>query len=273
MNLSIQNEKWLSKKRKVIDLVDEDDSDAEDNKERSVKSEHLSDTEERDERVKNMEHHLHVMMDLMEKLMSEALDCPGRSRTLIESIQKEAKKLGKANESLNEVRRDGYSSYDGDDEETMIEYFRDNKDQKWATMYQQLRDYRIENGNSNVPQKFHENQPLGRWVGTQRENRKIGRLSQDRIDKLDRLYFNWGKNMPDPPSWDGMYQRLVDYQKEHESCNVPFNKTKPSQLAKWMAHQRMEYKLFKKNSAFSLLTPSQIRRLNAISFNWKGPKL
>ena len=227
-----------------------------------------SSIKDKNERLENMEKHLQNMIDLMEELMSKAMGCPTKSRGLIKALGNELKKLDKANVPSNEVHDDDLSS----DEETDIESISNPLDKNWELKYRELRDYRIEKGNCDVPQKYSENPQLGRWVTTQRVKKKGGNLAQEKIDKLDRLYFNWGKNMPTTPSWSEMYQRLVSYWKEHENCKVPFNRTKPSALAKWMAHQRMEYKRWKKGRD-SLLLPAQIRKLDEIDFDWKGPKM
>ena len=50
-------------------------------------------------------------------------------------------------------------------------------------------------GNCNVPVSH---KPLGTWVSTQRTQRRQsgeGKLSQDRIRRLDELGFNWGTTM------------------------------------------------------------------------------
>ncbi len=291
-----------SKKRKVIDLVEEDDSEIEnlvmdedapetDNivkvkvenavkkedtheTENRVKEDDASETESQVDRLENMKRHLNQILNVMDEIMSEAA-CPEKSLTLIKALQNEAEDLRKANGPTGEEREEEeYDSSDDDDndDESRIDFTMNEQDRNWAHNCLQLRHYLIEHGNSNVPSLFHENNKLGRWVPRQRHLRRVGKLCQERIDKPDRLYFTWGKSMPRTPSWDEMYQRLVDYWKEQESCNVPFNQKKPSALAKWMAYQRMEYKLWKKGRG-TPLTPAKIGKLNDIGFNWKGPKM
>ena len=286
-----------SKKRKVIDLVedseteslvkDEDDSETENldmdkvenrgkkedthETETRVKEEYGSETESQIDRLENMKKHFNRILNVMDELMSEAA-CPEKSLTLIKALQNEAKELRKANGPTGEGTEEDDSSDDDEDDESRIDSTMNELDRNWAHNCLQLRHYLIEHGNSNVPTLFHENKTLGRWVTNQRHLRRVGKLSQERIDKLDRLYFTWGKSMPRTASWNEMYQRLVDYWKEHENCNVPFNEKRPSALTKWMAYQRMEYKLWKKGRG-TPLTPAKILKLNEINFNWKGPKM
>ena len=160
------------------------------------------------------------------------------------------------------------------DEESVV----DEKD-KWVGMYQQLRGYRILNGDCKVPDKFAENRKLGKWVSFQKacynnvKTRKGNpKIKPDKIIKLDSLGFNWGKKYPPPVSWDDMFEQLHTFQQRMGNCNVPFNSTNPTPLAKWAAYQRSEYKRWKKGHD-SLLTLDQIGRLKDIGMNWKGPRL
>ena len=58
----------------------------------------------------------------------------------------------------------------------------------WATQLNELIKYKAKHGDCNVPQR---QRPLGSWVGTQRANYKNNKLSQDRIDRLNAIGFEW----------------------------------------------------------------------------------
>ena len=60
---------------------------------------------------------------------------------------------------------------------------------KWTSMLEQMKTYRAENGDCNVPCKYPHNPKLGRWVHTQRNQRKNGELSAQRIKILDSISF------------------------------------------------------------------------------------
>ena len=62
---------------------------------------------------------------------------------------------------------------------------------RWNEMYQGLVDYKKTRDHCNVPQDYPENPRLGRWAGFQRTLYKKGKLSQDRIDKLEAIGFEW----------------------------------------------------------------------------------
>ena len=55
-----------------------------------------------------------------------------------------------------------------------------------------------------------ENVRLGIWVKTQRKSYKQGRLSEERVRKLDRLGFVWDK---DEANWEANFQELNRYKK------------------------------------------------------------
>ncbi len=61
----------------------------------------------------------------------------------------------------------------------------------WLERLEELRQFKKENGHCNVSKNFKENPILGRWVGTQRGNKKKGALDRERVKKLNTLGFKW----------------------------------------------------------------------------------
>jgi hypothetical protein len=61
----------------------------------------------------------------------------------------------------------------------------------WDVRFGELVDYLRVNRHCNVPRSYEPNPQLGRWVDTQRQLRKKGKLAADRIAKLDSLGFQW----------------------------------------------------------------------------------
>ena len=66
----------------------------------------------------------------------------------------------------------------------------DVKEAWWEEGYQKLVGFQKEWGHCLVPQGYKD-KALGRWVGTQRQAYKKGRLSQERIKKLEAIGFQW----------------------------------------------------------------------------------
>jgi hypothetical protein len=66
--------------------------------------------------------------------------------------------------------------------------------------YDELKAYKHENGDCNVPRRCKANPELGIWVQTQRTMYKERKLAEDRVAKLEKLKFQWelrdtGKNI------------------------------------------------------------------------------
>ena len=71
------------------------------------------------------------------------------------------------------------------------EYKKKNSDdKKWISKLRKLSVYRTAKGHSNVPQSYNVD-GLGRWVNNQRTAYHNGKLSQERIEKLQDNGFVW----------------------------------------------------------------------------------
>ncbi|KAL3802882.1 hypothetical protein ACHAWO_010381 [Cyclotella atomus] len=66
----------------------------------------------------------------------------------------------------------------------------------WDEQYEQLKVYKREHGNCNVPQKYEADEKLGRWVDNQRNQLKNydgdDETKLERINRLNSLDFEWG---------------------------------------------------------------------------------
>ena len=83
---------------------------------------------------------------------------------------------------------------------------------QWEENYIQLEDFRNKNGHCNV----HQNSgSLGFWVCNLRTLRKRGKLSTERVRRLDALGFNWVAK--ERRSWYEWYMELAAYH-AHVSC-------------------------------------------------------
>ena len=61
----------------------------------------------------------------------------------------------------------------------------------WEERHQQLVDFKDKFLHTNVPQKYAENNRLGRWVNKQRINYKKNLMTKYRIQSLNKLGFEW----------------------------------------------------------------------------------
>ena len=108
-------------------------------------------------------------------------------------------------------------------------------------MYRYLVLYHAMHGHSSVPYKFrvaNNEIALGRWVHHQRHKHKTGKLSADKICQLDKVNFEWTVIDRNNQSWEAMFERLVEYKREFQHCNVPrlykgASNTEGPSLGKW----------------------------------------
>lgn len=188
-----------------------------------------------------------------------------------DKLEKTEKELAQSKERIKELELKARASTDDglsedDDEESVT-----NPNDPWEIKYKELREHRIIHGNCVVSQKG-ANPQLGNWILNQKKMQKNGKLKQERFLQLDSLGLSWGRNCTSPVSWDTHFEDLAKFAKAMGHCNVTVNANSPSALGKWVSLQRVEYRRFGKGRD-SLLTLDQIRKLNAIGFNWKGPRL
>ena len=73
----------------------------------------------------------------------------------------------------------------------------DSQGANWSERLQELKDYRAEYGDCNVPTNYRPNRPLATWVKCQRRQKKLfdrgesSNITRERIQELDNLGFEW----------------------------------------------------------------------------------
>ena len=128
----------------------------------------------------------------------------------------------------------------------------DLKEQGWTERFGELTNYKVENGDCNVPTKQG---PLGEWVSRQRQSYKKGILAQERIDLLESIDFTWEAI---DEAWMARFDELVDFKNDNGDCNVPSSQ---GPLGRWVSEQRSNYKKGK-------LSQERIDFLESIGFEW-----
>ncbi|KAL3798960.1 hypothetical protein HJC23_005099 [Cyclotella cryptica] len=129
--------------------------------------------------------------------------------------------------------------------------------------------YQKENGHCRVPQRSEDG--LGRYVNNLREDYKIclrggkcRHLTNDMVEKLNGIGFEWTVKKSSQEAWDSKYDALVEYKRQHQHCNVR-RKTEGNEelsaLGKWVTDQRGYFKRGK-------LSDEKVQRLNDIGFKW-----
>ena len=64
-------------------------------------------------------------------------------------------------------------------------------DKYWEQKFKELEEYKEEHGDCNVPQRYPDNPPLGRWVNNQRRISGERRLPDNRKTRLEELGFDF----------------------------------------------------------------------------------
>ena len=142
-----------------------------------------------------------------EDLVKEMLRVIKENNEFKKELEDIKSKLTTALAVVKSVNSEDEESDDDDDEEddpTQV-------DDVWHIKLQELREYRILNGNCNVPQKYATSPKLSNWVKWQRQEYGKKKLSTDKVQKLESIGFNWGKKFPSLPTWDESLEELQKY--------------------------------------------------------------
>jgi len=124
----------------------------------------------------------------------------------------------------------------------------------WEQRLNQLIEYKGEKGNTNVPIRIS---PLGRWVKRQRKLFKKGELSDERINSLNEIGFEW-QGVHKDLQWEKYFDELVAYKEEKGDTKVPRSLGK---LGSWVRRQRQSFKE-------GAMTEERTNKLNELGFEW-----
>jgi superfamily II DNA or RNA helicase len=130
-------------------------------------------------------------------------------------------------------------------------------DRDWEEMFGELVAYKDRLGDIGELIDWQENAKLGKWCSRQRQFYKEGRLSAERIKRLEELRFVWDL---DETIWEKSFQELNAYKKQYGYCNV-IRSGEHAKLSKWSTVQRRAFNKGK-------LSPQRIARLEAIGLMW-----
>jgi len=124
-------------------------------------------------------------------------------------------------------------------------------------MFQCIVDYKNKCKSANVPRTYEADPKLGKWVNTQRTRYSKKEISTDQINRLVSIGFTWN---PHNTQWMNMYNRLVAYNQQHKSTDVPSNYKVDPQPGKWVWNQRKNYNNDK-------LSAKRVKLLEFINFS------
>ena len=128
----------------------------------------------------------------------------------------------------------------------------------WDERYGELKAFKNEFGDCNVPREFPQNRELGKWVQHQRSFKRKAKLACDRLERLNSIGFVWDRY---EAYWEEMFRALLAFKRKHDHCAVPRRWPEDQALSTWVGTQRGARTRGK-------LTSERIRRLEEIGFVW-----
>lgn len=141
-----------------------------------------------------------------------------------------------------------------------IDYF-------WEQNYQAAEAYFRGSGDLDVPvgYKTPEGVSLGRWIAVQRQYKRQGRLSPEKIRCLDALGIVWE---PYRKQWETMFAAAEAYHQRNGDLDVPvaYRTEDGLNLGKWIRRQRDAY--LKSRQGGKPYPGEQARRLERIGMVW-----
>lgn len=136
----------------------------------------------------------------------------------------------------------------------------------WEVMYKTLLQFKDTYGHMNVSGRKSDHKQLGRWIQEQRRSFRTGKLSQQRLSKLNDIGFDWRienrkENVDYDLVWKNNFQKLLEYYNENGNSDVPFTYKIDNTLKNWVIGQRVKYKNGK-------LEDWKINDLKKVKFNF-----
>jgi len=160
-----------------------------------------------------------------------------------------------------------------DESSSSASRFKPFHEEKWHFHYQELLNFKKENGHCLVPHTYPAKPHLARWVKRQRrqyklklEGNKNSTMTEERINILNEIGFVWDSH---EVIWNERFSQLVAYKQKFGHCRVPSYCKECPQLASWVKCQRRQYKLFWEQGKGSSMNLDRIKLLNSIGFIWE----
>ena len=141
----------------------------------------------------------------------------------------------------------------------------------WERGFAAMAAFRARYGHCWVSWGWRENPWLGAWVVRQRRYKHLGRLSPERIGRLEAIGFKWSahREVEQLPSmgacnarWERMFAALERFKRRHGHCRVTRKRPGNQTMASWVINQRR----LKREGR---LRKDRYERLDALGFEWQ----
>ena len=144
----------------------------------------------------------------------------------------------------------------------------------WEHYFSEASIYYAEHGNLNIPRSYvtAAGERLGQWVASQQWAYPKGKLTDEQVERLNRIGMYWGNR--NDRQWNEGYQEAKRYFDAQGDLNVPINYVSPDgyALGKWIKRQR--YARLNPEKSGAVLTEERIAKLDEIGMRWetRNPK-
>ena len=132
----------------------------------------------------------------------------------------------------------------------------------WEKGFTSAQKYRTEHGDLLVPVRYRDKNDfaLGEWIVYNRQRYLGGKLTQNRIERLEAIGMVWSTSND---LWEQNYAAATQYYLEHGDLEVPIKYETPSGfgLGVWLGAQRAAHKAGE-------LPQEQVERLDALGMDW-----
>lgn len=139
-------------------------------------------------------------------------------------------------------------------------------DGKWLLGFSHFETYVKEFGHANVPYNYvsADGFKLGSWTQAQRNRKLIGKLSDEKIQKMEQLGWVW--SVPDT-AWENSYAAFAEFREKYGLSDIPADYMTPqgTSLKVWLLNQRSKFVAGK-------LPGWKVQKLNDIDPNWNKPR-
>lgn len=131
--------------------------------------------------------------------------------------------------------------------------------------YKKAKRYYLQYGTLNVAYKLKYNGlNLGIWTYKQRKNCNSNKLTNEQINLLNDINFEWENQKSNDAVWNKMYQLLSNYYSKYHHLYIPISYITDDgvKLGKWVYSQRQKYKN-------GNLPEEQLNKLNGLDVTWQ----
>jgi len=136
---------------------------------------------------------------------------------------------------------------------------------RWERCFLRLMEFRRRFGHCHVPAEWKENITMGRWAVKTRRQRKLGRLSAEKIRRLNEVGFVWDAIGTREKQYNAMFNErlaeLVAFHKKYGHWRVPTDQPRFHSLRIWMDNQRINY-------SRGWISKERIRQMEKEGFSW-----